>query len=86
MGILEKQIANTGGPDRADTSKVMDAERARSSIESIESNLRKRLQALREKIAIYGISADPAISIEIEEIQDYFDGESGEVGNPRGWI
>lgn len=46
-----------------------------NAIKELEDTLRRRLHALLEKAAVYGISADPSISIEIEDIQKYFEVE-----------
>ena len=42
-------------------------------IENIEDGLRRRLNSLRSKMAIQGINSDPALSIEVEDIEKYFD-------------
>jgi hypothetical protein len=41
-------------------------------IEGYEETLKRRRQGLLEKAALYGANTDPAISIEIEDINEYF--------------
>lgn len=43
-----------------------------TQIKELEDTLQRRLQALMLKAASYGLSADPSITIEIEDIQAYF--------------
>jgi hypothetical protein len=47
-------------------------EHEHESIKELEATLWRRLNALLLKAATYGISTDPSISIEIEDIQAYF--------------
>lgn len=72
LAVLEKQIAMAGGEAYADAGKLMEAQNTRDSVAEIEKTLGKRLQYRREQSALYGISADPSIGIEIEEIESYF--------------
>lgn len=44
----------------------------REAIQEIEQNLNRRLQGLLMKAAVTGINTDPSVSIEIEDIQEYF--------------
>jgi hypothetical protein len=45
------------------------------AIKEAEKTLQRRLQGLLQQSATYGISADPAIGIEIEDIEEYFNPE-----------
>jgi len=42
------------------------------NVNSIESDLNRRLQVLLQKAALLGLYADPSLAIEIEDIQEYF--------------
>ena len=44
-----------------------------ASVEDLEHTVRRRLQSLLERAAMQGINTDPAVTIEIEDIQEYFD-------------
>jgi hypothetical protein len=41
-------------------------------IAELETTLKRRLQNLMEKAALKGINTEPEVSIEIEDIQEYF--------------
>lgn len=45
----------------------------KKSVAELEGVLRRRRQLLLEKAALKGINTDPEISIEIEDINKYFD-------------
>jgi hypothetical protein len=71
LEIMEQQQAKVGVHYSA--TLLMEIDEVKNQITDIEAGLKRRLQALREKAAIYGLSADPAISIEIEDIEKYFE-------------
>lgn len=68
--ILNKQKAKLGlhCPLHIETQLENETEQ----IEELETTLRRRLHILLEKAALKGINADPSITIEIEDIQEYF--------------
>ena len=70
LGILVEQGAILGLAVPVHIQNQISHEK--SSIEELEKGLQRRLQLLLEKAAVYGLSADPSISIEIEDIQEYF--------------
>lgn len=71
MKILQQQQAKRGVQSSA--TAVREIEDTKETIKGIEDGLRRRLQSLLEKQAVYGLSADPSIKIEIEDIQEYFE-------------
>jgi len=67
---LIKQKIALGG--RADVSIQIEIEGITDTILEIEMEVERRSQKLRETAALYGSSVDPSISMEIEDIEDYF--------------
>lgn len=65
-----EQIAELGST--ADPSMGKEVERIQAEVETIEAQLRRRRVSLEEQKAIYGISADPSIQMEIDDIVKYF--------------
>jgi hypothetical protein len=69
--VLEEQITRIGR-NLAPAHLLTETADIDEQVEEIETNLKRRLQALREKLAIQGINADPSLSIEAEDIEEYF--------------
>lgn len=69
--ILNKQKAQLGMHCPMHIQNQLDHEN--ESVAEIETELKRRLNALLLKSAQYGISVDPSVTIEIEDIQSYFD-------------
>lgn len=70
MSILEEQKAKTGVHYNA--TLEMEITEIKEQILDIENQLKRRLNELLLKSATYGISVDPSVTIEIEDIQEYF--------------
>jgi hypothetical protein len=70
LEILAQQKARLGEYLPVHVQNQIDSEQ--TSIAELEAILQRRLHGLLEKLALYGLSADPSISIEVEDIQAYF--------------
>lgn len=72
LAYLKRQQAMFD-PGMAPLSTVNQIAYTEKAISEIEGELQRRLELLLLKAAQYGISADPAITMEIEDIQKYFE-------------
>lgn len=70
LELLEKQKAQLGEYISVHIHNQIEA--TAKEISDLERALRRRLQSLMEKAAIYGLNSPPEVSIEIEDIQAYF--------------
>lgn len=72
LSILENQKAHFN-PELVPLHILNSISRTKEEIKGLEEELKRKLQKLQLKKAQYGISVDPSVLIEIEDIEKYFE-------------